>query len=101
MTAALRAVDYARARGMGVIIHNQPLGIGSAALVHLAAARADHLGHAIECAGPLMWKEDLLVNGLHYSDGYVEVPTGPGWGVEVDRDRLDTHLAAAPVLLRR
>jgi L-alanine-DL-glutamate epimerase-like enolase superfamily enzyme len=45
LTGALRAIDYAAARGLGTIIHNQPLGIGTAMHAHLAAAPFDRLGH--------------------------------------------------------
>lgn len=48
---ALELIDYASRRGIGTIIHNQPLGLGTALLAHLAAARFDRLGHAVEPGG--------------------------------------------------
>src|SRR4029079_10888903 len=54
LTARLSLIDYAAARGLGTIIHNQPLGLGTAHLAHLAAARYDKLGHAVEPAGGRM-----------------------------------------------
>lgn len=48
---ALALIDYDALRGLGSIIHNQPLGVGTAALAHLAAARHDVLGHDVELAG--------------------------------------------------
>ncbi|NMD23022.1 MAG: hypothetical protein GYA65_02445, partial [Actinobacteria bacterium] len=59
ITAALRAIDFASARGLGTIIHNQPLGIGAAMHAHLAAARFDRLGHAVELAGDVMFDQHL------------------------------------------
>ena len=47
VTGAVRAIDYAAARGLGTIIHNQPLGIGTATHAHIAAARFDRLGLAV------------------------------------------------------
>lgn len=88
ITNALRAMDYAAQRSLGVILHNQPLGIASAVQVHLGAARADHLGHAMELFGSVMLEDDLIVEGLDYSGGNVNVPTGPGFGVELDRGAL-------------
>ncbi|MBC7171049.1 MAG: mandelate racemase/muconate lactonizing enzyme family protein, partial [Polyangiaceae bacterium] len=35
VTDALAAIDYAARRGLGVVMHNQPLGIGSAMQVHV------------------------------------------------------------------
>lgn len=99
VTGALRAIDYAAARGMGTIIHNQPLGLGTATHVHVAAARADRLGHAVELAGDVMFEEHLVVDRCVVADGHIHVPTGPGFGVDVDRDALDDHLIAEPVVL--
>lgn len=95
LTGALRAIDYAAARGLGTIIHNQPLGIGTAAHAHLAASRWDRLGHVPELAGDVMFEEHLVVERCVVEDGCLVVPTGPGWGVEIDRDALDDHLIAA------
>lgn len=96
LTAALRAIDYAAARGLGTVIHNQPLGLGTAAHLHLASARFDRLGHDIELAGDVMFDEHLVTERLVASDGALEVPTGPGWGVEMDIDALHDHLIAPP-----
>lgn len=96
LTAALRAVDYAAARGLGTIIHNQPLGLGTAAHLHLATARFDRLGHDVELAGDVMFDEHLVRDRLEAHDGSLAVPTGPGWGVEVDLDALHDHLVAPP-----
>lgn len=101
LTSAMAAIDYAALRGMGVILHNQPLGLASAAMVHLAAARYFDLGHDVEIFGKLMWESDLLADGLKYANGGVEVPSGPGWGVEVDLDALDKYTVGEPVRIGR
>jgi muconate cycloisomerase len=99
MTGALRAIDYAAARGLGTIIHNQPLGIGTAMHAHLAAARFDRLGHDVELAGDVMFDHHLVNERYAIEDGHLVLPGGPGWGIEVDRDALDDHLVAPPVVL--
>jgi muconate cycloisomerase len=101
ITQALRAIDHAAARGLGTVLHNQPLGIASAAQVHLGAARERVLGHAIELFGHVMLEDDLIVEPLDYAGGRVRVPPGPGLGVTLDRDALDRYATAAPVLLER
>lgn len=101
LTSAMAAIDYAALRGMGVILHNQPLGLASAAMVHLAAARHFDLGHDVEIFGKLMWESDLLADGLKYSNGGVEVPSGPGWGVEIDLDALGKYTVGEPVRIGR
>jgi glucarate dehydratase len=74
--------------GMGLSMHsNSHLGVSLAAMVHLAAA-TPHLTYACDTHYP--WKtQDLVVPGvLEFAGGAVTVPTGPGLGVELDRDAL-------------
>lgn len=96
VTGALRMIDYAAARGVGTIIHNQPLGIGTATHAHIAAARFDRLGHAPELAGDVMFDQHLTTERYRIEDGCLVLPGGPGWGITVDRDALDDHLVAPP-----
>jgi glucarate dehydratase len=74
--------------GLGLSMHsNSHLGISLAAMVHLAAA-TPNLTYACDTHYP--WKnEDLITPGvLDFVDGTVPVPTTPGLGVTLDRDRL-------------
>jgi muconate cycloisomerase len=101
ITHALHAIDYVARRGMGTVLHNQPLGIGSAAQIHLGAARAGPLGHAMELFGHVMLEDDLITTGIDYSGGRVRVPDGPGFGVDIDESALERYATAAPVVLTR
>ncbi len=83
---------------LGLSMHsNSHLGISLAAMTHLAAA-TPNLTYACDTHWP--WKtEDVIVPGaLSFVDGAVAVPTGPGLGVELDRDALarlhEQYLAA-------
>ncbi|MEU6157882.1 glucarate dehydratase family protein [Streptomyces sp. NPDC047130] len=76
--------------GLGLSMHsNSHLGISLAAMTHLAAA-TPNLTYACDTHWP--WKdkdEDVVAPGvLAFRDGAVAVPTGPGLGVELDRDAL-------------
>jgi glucarate dehydratase len=74
--------------GMGLSMHsNSHLGVSLAAMVHLASASVN-LTYACDTHYP--WKsQDVVAPGtLEFVDGEVAVPTGPGLGVELDRDRL-------------
>ena len=74
--------------GLGLSMHsNSHLGVSLAAMVHLAAATPD-LTYACDTHYP--WKtQDLVAPGvLAFEDGAVAVPTGPGLGVELDREML-------------
>jgi muconate cycloisomerase len=88
ITDALRALTYAEMRGLGVVIHNQTLGIASSAQIHLAAARYHSLGHDPELFGHIMFEDDLIVNPIAYANGTVTVPAGAGWGVDLDEEAL-------------
>jgi muconate cycloisomerase len=99
VTNALRAISYAEQRGLGVVLHNQPLGIASAMQVHLAAARYHSLGHAIELFGQVMMEDDLIVEPLDYQGGAVTVPSGPGFGVALDEDALARYALSSSVVL--
>ncbi|MFC7328439.1 glucarate dehydratase family protein [Marinactinospora rubrisoli] len=82
--------DICHTFGMGLSMHsNSHLGISLAAMTHLAAA-TPHLTYACDTHWP--WKDpadDVIVPGaLTFADGAVAVPTGPGLGVELDRDAL-------------
>jgi muconate cycloisomerase len=99
VTNALRAISYAEQRGLGVVMHNQPLGIASAMQVHLAAARYHSLGHAMELFGHIMLEDDLIIDGLDYRGGEVAVPEGPGWGVELDEDAVERYATGPAVVV--
>ncbi|CAN5219015.1 hypothetical protein BH18CHL2_BH18CHL2_06530 [soil metagenome] len=74
--------------GLGLSMHsNSHLGISLAAMVHLAAA-VPELTYACDTHYP--WQTDEVIVGgkLHVTAGSVAVPSGPGLGVELDRDAL-------------
>jgi glucarate dehydratase len=68
---------------------NSHLGISLAAMTHLAAA-TPNLDYDCDTHWP--WKrdeEDVIIEGaLKWKDGGVAVPTVPGLGVELDREKL-------------
>ena len=101
VTRALRAIEFAAERGMGACIHNQTLGIASAAQLHIAAARHSSLGHATELFGHVMLSDDLITGEIDYSNGTATVPSGPGWGVELDEDALREYSSGPTVVLER
>jgi len=101
ITAALRALDYAERRGLGAVLHNQPLGINSAAMIHLAAARHHQLGYATELFGHVMLEDDLISVPLDYSGGTAAVPAGPGWGVDLDEEALEKYAVGPTIVLEQ
>jgi len=100
VTNALRAITYAELRGLGVVVHDQCLGIASAMQIHLASARFNSLGHAPELFGHVMMEDDLITEELDYSNGTAKHPKGPGFGVELDLAALAKYAAGPAVKLK-
>ncbi|GAA4195168.1 glucarate dehydratase family protein [Streptosporangium oxazolinicum] len=76
--------------GLRLSMHsNSHLGISLAAMTHLAAA-VPNLAHACDTHTPWQARQDVVKPGaLRFADGAVPVPSGPGLGVELDRDALE------------
>ncbi|MEU5792058.1 glucarate dehydratase family protein [Streptomyces sp. NPDC047813] len=73
---------------LGLSMHsNSHLGISLAAMTHLAAA-TPNLTYACDTHWPWKTEEVVAPGVLEFRDGSVAVPTGPGLGVELDRDAL-------------
>ncbi|MEO3872346.1 glucarate dehydratase family protein [Nonomuraea sp. B12E4] len=75
--------------GLSLSMHsNSHLGISLAAMTHLAAA-TPNLTFACDTHTPWQDGQDVVAPGaLRFADGAVPVPTGPGLGIELDRDAL-------------
>ena len=66
------------------------LSIGTAARAHVAASMRN-LDLPIYPSGPLVYYEQVVKEKVRYEDGHVIVPDGPGVGVELDEERLQTQ----------
>lgn len=84
--------------GLGLSMHsNSHLGVSFATMVHVASTLPDGLR---ACDTHLPWlSEDVVVTPLEVRGGTVEVPDGPGLGVELDPEALgrmhDRYLSLA------
>jgi len=88
LAAARRCAAIAQAAGLGAALcAGASLGIGSAAMLQVAAA-TPAFSHCHQCV-PHQLQDDLLAEPLEVVDGMVAVPSGPGLGVEVDRAKLE------------
>jgi glucarate dehydratase len=86
--ASQRLAGICETFSWGMSMHsNTHLGISLAAMTHLAAA-TPNLTYACDTHSPWQ-REDLIEPGaLRWDAGSLSVPTGPGLGVELDRDAL-------------
>ncbi|RTR06910.1 muconate cycloisomerase family protein [Halomonas nitroreducens] len=64
--------------------------IGTAASLH-AWATLGELTWGTEMFGPLLLKDDIVAQPLHYHEYGVELPSGPGLGICLDEDKLDHY----------
>ncbi|MVA99030.1 mandelate racemase [Nitratireductor sp. CAU 1489] len=81
-------------------------GVGNLANIHLAAAApAATLSNVIPVSMPaehqngriggIYYADDLIAAPLEFTDGGIRVPTGPGMGVEVDENKIETYRVAS------
>ena len=74
--------------GLGISMHsNSHLGVSLAAMIHAAAVTPNLI---TACDTHYVWlQEDLIEGGMfRFQDGMLPVPTAPGLGVRLDREKL-------------
>lgn len=84
----IKAADICDAFQVGVAVHSSgELGIQLATMLHLGAV-LPNLTFAADAHYHHL-KDDIIAGGkMRYENGTLAVPTGPGLGVELDRDKL-------------
>jgi O-succinylbenzoate synthase len=97
--AARRIHDLCRERGIPVWCGGMlETGIGRAANAALAGLDGFTLPGDVS-ASRRFWAQDIVVEPIDLVDGHVAVPTGPGFGFQLDPDVLD-RVTASSVDLR-
>lgn len=85
---ALEVATVATAAGIGLYGGTLLEGtIGTAASLH-AWSTQEKFRWGTEMFGPLLLKDDIVVQPLRYADNGVHLPDGPGLGIEIDEDKL-------------
>lgn len=85
---ALRLAELARVAGVGLYGGTMLEGtIGSVAALH-AWSTLPPMAWGTEMFGPLLLTDDIVARPLRYAEFGVELPSGPGLGVELDEDKL-------------
>ncbi|MEI2605121.1 muconate/chloromuconate family cycloisomerase [Erwinia aphidicola] len=88
LTQARRVADIAQLADIALYGGTMLEGaVGTAATAHLCSTFND-LSFGTELFGPLLLTEDILSEPLVYRDFMLQVPTGPGLGIALDRDRI-------------
>ncbi|HEV8078921.1 MAG TPA: muconate/chloromuconate family cycloisomerase [Marinobacter sp.] len=85
---ALEQAAVAQAAGIGLYGGTLLEGtIGTVAALH-AWSTLETLRWGTEMFGPLLMKDDIVVKPLNFHNNGVDLPQGPGLGVEIDEDKL-------------
>jgi glucarate dehydratase len=88
LRACLSLADACAKSGLGMSMHSSAhLGITLAAMLQLGAALPT-LDYAFDTHWPWHTKDVVAPETFSFIDGSVAVPTGPGLGIELDRDAL-------------
>ncbi|HTM48546.1 MAG TPA: enolase C-terminal domain-like protein [Bryobacteraceae bacterium] len=72
---------------------NLEMGIGSAAMIHLAIATAGITAEEFPCdiIGPMFYTDSLLREALPISGGQARAPEKPGLGIELDEKKVELY----------
>ncbi|MFX0042839.1 MAG: mandelate racemase/muconate lactonizing enzyme family protein [Candidatus Hodarchaeota archaeon] len=98
---ALKALDYAKSKDIGVVLHNQPLGIASAMHIHFHVANYTSINYATELFGQEMLEDDLISTPIDYSNGFAKIPDGPGWGIKLDEKALKKYATEETIVIEK
>lgn len=91
---ALAIAEFAHSVGIKCTIgSNLELGVGSAAMIHLAlsAPGIDAETYPCDIIGPLFYEDDVLVEPLPIAGGSARSNNRPGLGVELDDAKVDKY----------
>jgi len=87
----IKAAGICGAFQLGIAVHSSgELGIQLATMLHLGAVLPNLVFTADAHYHHLL--DDVIVGGpMHYKNGAIAVPNGPGLGVELDREKLEQY----------
>lgn len=91
---ALAIADFANSVGIKCTIgSNLELGVGSAAMIHLALSTSNIDAETYPCdiIGPLFYQDDVLATPLLISGGSARLHDRPGLGVELDEEKIEMY----------
>jgi len=88
----LKVAKMAKAAGLPVTPHSANLSMVTVFTLHLMGALENagpYVEFSIEGRDYYPWQEDLFHPALVAKDGQVQIPDGPGWGVEINKTWLE------------
>jgi L-alanine-DL-glutamate epimerase-like enolase superfamily enzyme len=89
-TEAKKVVDLADLYDVNVAPHNYYSDLSSLMSAHLCAVSTNVRIQEID-VDDVPWKHDLVTEPLVVVDGHLTIPTGPGWGADLDEKECAKH----------
>jgi L-alanine-DL-glutamate epimerase-like enolase superfamily enzyme len=92
LNRTLQVVAMAEAAGMPVTPHSANQSLVTVCTLHMMGAipsAGPYVEYSIEGPDYYPWEVGLFRNPLHVQDGKVQIPQGPGWGMEIEPAWLD------------
>jgi len=93
LTRALRVAATAHKAGLPCVPHSANLSLVTLFSLHMMGAienAGPYVEFSIEGLDYYPWQENLFSPAPEARDGQVQIPDGPGWGVEINPDWLAT-----------
>ena len=91
----LKIAAMAEAHEVNVAPHNFYGHLSTVMSAHFCAAIPNFRIMEIDI-DDVPWKDDLVTTVPVIEDGYLELPTGPGWGTELDEEAIRAHPPRRP-----
>ena len=92
-----RIADYCRDAGIGVALHQAGSPVVAMANVHCAAAIDNFIALEMHSVDNPWWDDLVRIVGSNdkkiIKNGYVDVPVGPGLGIELNEEVIEEYLA--------
>lgn len=89
-------IETAAAAGLRCVVgHGFGLGINTLAEIMLAATSSNVMD-GLECVGPLKTSDDIVIDKLDLSSGFLTLPDGPGLGACLDEEKLQRYRMEVP-----
>jgi L-alanine-DL-glutamate epimerase-like enolase superfamily enzyme len=83
LASALRVARWADAAGLPCVPHSANRSMVTVFTLHMMGAIPNAGSYVEFSIEPTRWLEGFLVQPLEAADGKVDIPAGPGWGVEI------------------
>jgi len=91
ITEGKKIAGLAEADHVSIAPHNPQGPVAGAIYSHFCTSTPNFMIQEMFQTYDVDWVDDLLVDPLEIEDGYVHVPEGSGFGIELDHDVIEEH----------